>query len=302
MPTASNARAHTPRGGANDAQPPSSAPSTPSRPTRVSDVVMIVWMFVYQPIYNTILTAILPAYSKSKKDALQVLKLGPRATPAEITSSYRGLSLLHHPDKGGDQAEFQKVNEANQNVRHLAGDSEKWNNDCIEASEAIANTLTVFIIMTIPRTIPFCYILGGSIPLMNPIMISLLGYDWAETLSSALSGFIFAFARTEFHQFLIPVFLLRSPVTAAMWVTWAINQVAYLPKWFIGFCTEWVFGECGKVVFQFILDWIVVHPLGFAFKVVSHWPWYFVPINLLWNLPTEIYTYRRDYISFHTQS
>ena len=294
MPTASNARAHTPRGGANDAQPPSSAPSTPSlptppstpsRPTWVSDVVMFVLMLVYQPIYNTILTAILPAYSEEKRiEAYGHLGLEPGATPEDIKASSVTLKKQYHPDKGGDEARFKEVNEASQ---VLSGRPPLTLHN---ASEAIANTLTVFIMMTILRIPPFCYILGGSIPLMNPIMISLLGYDWAETLSSALSGFIFAFARTEFHQFLIPVFLLRSPLTAAMWVTWAINEAAYLPKELIKYCC----GDWGAIPFQFILDWVVVFPPWFALKVVSYWPWYFVPINLLWNLRTEICTYVRE--------
>lgn len=42
----------------------------------------------------------------------KVLGLPPDATPAEIKSKYRQLALKHHPDKGGDAATFNKINEA----------------------------------------------------------------------------------------------------------------------------------------------------------------------------------------------
>lgn len=42
----------------------------------------------------------------------KVLGLPPAATQSEIKSKYRKLALEHHPDKGGDAATFNKINEA----------------------------------------------------------------------------------------------------------------------------------------------------------------------------------------------
>lgn len=289
-----SARDRSPGRGLSNQTATSSAPSTPSRQTWVAEVVLWVYMLVYEPIYNTILPAILPAHSESNNAAaLQVLGLKPCSTEKEIQNKYKELAKTSHSDKvGGPDEGMQKLNKARDIL--TKGPSQ----DCIEASEAIANTLTIFIIMTIPRTIPFCYVLGGTIPLMNSFMIGLLGYDWAKNLSSALSGFILAFAWTKFRRFLIPVFLLRNPLTAAMWVTWAINHVTYLPLRLIKFCLE----DMGAAIFQFFIDSVVVFPPRLALKVVSYWPWYFVPVNLLWNLCTEIRTYVRERNAFYAQA
>lgn len=42
----------------------------------------------------------------------EVLGVGSDASPADIKSAYRKLAMKHHPDKGGDPAEFQKIQEA----------------------------------------------------------------------------------------------------------------------------------------------------------------------------------------------
>ena len=39
----------------------------------------------------------------------EALGVSKAASAAEIKSSYRRLALLHHPDKNGDQQEFQRV-------------------------------------------------------------------------------------------------------------------------------------------------------------------------------------------------
>ncbi|CAG8823703.1 35714_t:CDS:2, partial [Racocetra persica] len=42
--------------------------------------------------------------------------VSPGATPKEITSAYRKLALVHHPDKGGSNEKFQEINEAYENL------------------------------------------------------------------------------------------------------------------------------------------------------------------------------------------
>ncbi|MEN6411211.1 MAG: J domain-containing protein [Veillonellales bacterium] len=45
-------------------------------------------------------------------DYYQVLGIDRSATEQEIKSAYRKLAMQHHPDRGGDAGEFQKVSEA----------------------------------------------------------------------------------------------------------------------------------------------------------------------------------------------
>lgn len=45
-------------------------------------------------------------------DHYQTLGVAKNATPNEIKKSYRKLASKHHPDKGGDTATFQKIEEA----------------------------------------------------------------------------------------------------------------------------------------------------------------------------------------------
>ena len=45
-------------------------------------------------------------------DHYQTLGVAKNATPDDIKKSYRKLASKHHPDKGGDTATFQKLEEA----------------------------------------------------------------------------------------------------------------------------------------------------------------------------------------------
>ena len=46
------------------------------------------------------------------KDYYAILGVGKTATPDEIKKAYRKLASQHHPDKGGDTARFQEIEEA----------------------------------------------------------------------------------------------------------------------------------------------------------------------------------------------
>jgi curved DNA-binding protein len=45
-------------------------------------------------------------------DYYSILGVGKHATPEEIKKAYRKLASQHHPDKGGDTAKFQQIQEA----------------------------------------------------------------------------------------------------------------------------------------------------------------------------------------------
>ncbi len=47
-------------------------------------------------------------------DYYKLLGIDKNASADEIKKAYRKLALKHHPDKGGDEAEFKKINEAYQ--------------------------------------------------------------------------------------------------------------------------------------------------------------------------------------------
>lgn len=45
-------------------------------------------------------------------DYYQVLGVNKNSSPEELKQAYRKLAMKHHPDRGGDEAEFKKINEA----------------------------------------------------------------------------------------------------------------------------------------------------------------------------------------------
>lgn len=42
----------------------------------------------------------------------ELLGLSESASPAEVKAAWRQLAAIHHPDRGGDQAEFDKLRKA----------------------------------------------------------------------------------------------------------------------------------------------------------------------------------------------
>ena len=46
------------------------------------------------------------------KNYYQTLGISPEATDDDIKKAYRSLAMKHHPDRGGDQAKFQEIQEA----------------------------------------------------------------------------------------------------------------------------------------------------------------------------------------------
>lgn len=63
---------------------------------------------------NDLLKAFWARYLKNEKrgDALKVLELNDPVTDTKIVQRYRKLVGVHHPDKGGNKDEIQKINEA----------------------------------------------------------------------------------------------------------------------------------------------------------------------------------------------
>ena len=49
---------------------------------------------------------------RSALDPYQALGLGADATVEEVQRAYKQLALKHHPDRGGDKDEFQRVSAA----------------------------------------------------------------------------------------------------------------------------------------------------------------------------------------------
>ena len=50
------------------------------------------------------------------KDYYKSLGVSESATQEEIKKAFKKLAVQHHPDKGGEKAKFQEINEANQTL------------------------------------------------------------------------------------------------------------------------------------------------------------------------------------------
>ena len=52
-----------------------------------------------------------------REDPHAVLGVSPRASPDQVQTRYRELALAHHPDRGGDAGEMQRINQAYERIR-----------------------------------------------------------------------------------------------------------------------------------------------------------------------------------------
>lgn len=50
----------------------------------------------------------------------EILGLSPSSSPSEVTARWRELASTHHPDRGGDPAEFDRYRQAFNEARKLA--------------------------------------------------------------------------------------------------------------------------------------------------------------------------------------
>ena len=53
-----------------------------------------------------------PVHTMKKSRSHEILQIEPPVTEDDIKKAYRRLCLIHHPDKGGSNDEFIKINEA----------------------------------------------------------------------------------------------------------------------------------------------------------------------------------------------
>jgi len=55
-------------------------------------------------------------------DYYSILGVSKNASDTEIKKAYKAKSMKHHPDRGGDEEEFKRINEAYQ---HLSNPQKK---------------------------------------------------------------------------------------------------------------------------------------------------------------------------------
>ena len=60
-----------------------------------------------QTLWGTLANPVRPLFERQQ--ALAVLGLPPNATRQQIKRRYRALAKKHHPDRGGDQREMQRI-------------------------------------------------------------------------------------------------------------------------------------------------------------------------------------------------
>ena len=53
-----------------------------------------------------------PVHTMKKSRSHEILQIEPPVTEDDIKKAYRRLCLIHHPDKGGSNDEFIKINNA----------------------------------------------------------------------------------------------------------------------------------------------------------------------------------------------
>ena len=79
-----------------------------SRPPR--SIAGLLWDILRESIRTLWQSSANPAHPiLQRQQALAVLGLSPTATPQQIKRRYRALAKQHHPDRGGDPRQMQKI-------------------------------------------------------------------------------------------------------------------------------------------------------------------------------------------------
>ena len=79
-------------------------------PPKRQSIASLLWEVLRlgaQTLWGTIASPVRPLFERQQ--ALAVLGLPPNATPQQIKRRYRALAKKHHPDRGGDQREMQRI-------------------------------------------------------------------------------------------------------------------------------------------------------------------------------------------------
>lgn len=79
-----------------------------SRPPK--SIAAILWKMLRVSVETFWHSSVNPARPlMQRQQALSVLGLPPNATPQQIKRRYRALAKRHHPDRGGDQQQMQRI-------------------------------------------------------------------------------------------------------------------------------------------------------------------------------------------------
>jgi hypothetical protein len=79
-----------------------------SRPPR--SIAGLLWDLLRESVRSMWQSGANPARAiLQRQQALAVLGLPPNATPQQIKRRYRTLAKQHHPDRGGDPRQMQKI-------------------------------------------------------------------------------------------------------------------------------------------------------------------------------------------------
>ena len=79
-----------------------------SRPPR--SIAVLLWDMLRESVRAIWQSGANPAQAiLQRQQALAVLGLPPNATPQQIKRRYRALAKQHHPDRGGDPRQMQKI-------------------------------------------------------------------------------------------------------------------------------------------------------------------------------------------------